>query len=107
MEIKVTNRVQEDTYETITYEAVLDGKTIGWATMVVSDEGAYLERIDIEEAFRGQGHGTAFIRALADEYGSIVAAPDNEGSQRLFERLGSDVSEKHWMVDQGYGVYEI
>jgi ribosomal protein S18 acetylase RimI-like enzyme len=107
MEIKVTNRVQDETYETVAYEAILEGATIGYATVIVDSEYTYLERIDIEEEFRGQGYGTAFIRTLADEYGSIVAAPDNEGSQRLFDRLGYDVSDKYWMVDQGYGVYEI
>lgn len=107
METKITARVQEESYESISYEAVLDSETIGWATVMVSDEGAYLERIDIDAEYRGQGHGTTFIRALVAEYGSVIAAPDNADSQRLFERLGYDVSEKYWAVDQGYGVYEV
>jgi GNAT superfamily N-acetyltransferase len=107
MEIKVVERYQEATYEFVMYEAVIDGVTIGYANVYTNDSWTYLERIDIEEEYRGQGYGTAFINHLVTEYGSIVAAPDNEDSQRLFERLGRDVSDKHWYVDQGYGVYEI
>lgn len=107
MEVKEVMRQQEATYEAIAYEAILEGVTIGYATVMVGDGGAYLERIDINEEYRGQGHGTAFINRLAAEYGSIFAAPDNPDSQRLFERLGRDVSDKRWYVDQGYGVYEV
>lgn len=107
MEVKVGRRQAEDAYEMVTYEAIVNGVIVGYASVTVSDEGAYLERIDVEDGHRGQGYGTAFIRHLSAEYGSIVAAPDNADSQRLFERLGDDVSEEHWMINQGYGVYVI
>ncbi|WDL99694.1 hypothetical protein JC200_23945 (plasmid) [Alicyclobacillus sp. ALC3] len=66
-----------------------------------------MERLDIDEEQRGNGIGTAAIASLSSEYGSIVAAPDNENCKRLFERIGTDVSNEYWMVDQGFGVYEV
>lgn len=104
-----TRRSMEDTYEAIGYDIVLDGATIGWAS-VIDGEGspAYVERIDIEEAHRNHGHGSEALNALSDLYGGIIIAPDNEDAQRLYDRLGREYTgEVADYLDQGYGVYMI
>ncbi len=108
-EIKITREVDEGSYTSMEYVMLLDGKEIGWATLSVDRKSAYCERIDIDEAYRNQGHGTEMLKTLSDEFGSIFLAPDSEDSQRLYDRLGYDVTDKAdwWAVDQGYGVYEI
>lgn len=100
-----THRSQEDSYESINYDIVGDGKTIGYATIINDENDAYLERIDIDEKYRNQGLGTKAILDLSEKYGSIIVAPDNEDAQRLYERLGYESSND--MYDQGFGVYEI
>jgi len=73
-----------------------------------SDMSLYIERIDIDEQFRGKGYGTKAIQQISDEYRIVFAAPDNEDSQRLFERLGEEYYEDGaHAVDQGYGVYRV
>ena len=106
--IELTRSTDEGSYTSMSYVMTLDGQEIGWAILSVS-ENAYCERIDIDEEHRNQGYGTAFLRALASEHGSLFVAPDNEDAQRLYDRLGWDVSDKDdwWAVDQGFGVYEI
>lgn len=106
--IERTRSTDEGSYTAMAYVMKLDGQEIGWASLSVS-ENAYCERIDIDEAHRNQGYGTAFLRALASEFGSVFVAPDNEDAQRLYDRLGWDVSDKDdwWAIDQGFGVYEI
>lgn len=108
-DIKLTRTIDEGSYTSMEYVMLLDGQEIGWATMSVDSKSAYCERIDIAEAHRNQGHGTELLKALSEVYGSIFLAPDNEDAQRLYDRLGYDVTDKGdwWAVDQGYGVYEI
>ena len=108
-DIKLTRTIDEGSYTAMEYVMTLDGEEIGWASLNVDSKSSYCERIDIDEAHRNHGHGTAFLKALSDEYGSIFLAPDNEDAQRLYDRLGYDVTDKGdwWAVDQGYGVYEI
>lgn len=108
MEIrKVSVNESEKSYTLESYELVVGGDVVGWAQVMVDEESAYLERVDIEDGFQGQGYGTKFIKELSSEYGSIIAAPDNARCKRLMERLGDDVSDEQWAVDQGFGVYEI
>lgn len=108
-EFKKIRETEEETYTSLQYAMIVDGVEIGWANILVDDNGAYCERIDIAEDRRNHGYGTAFLQALSSEFGSIFVAPDNEGAQRLYDRLGYDVSDKDdWCyVDQGFGVYEI
>lgn len=107
-EIIKANIIEEDSYTNIEYVMKLDGEEIGWSS-VMDDGKAYVERIDIAEDHRNCGYGTEFINYLSREFGSVFLAPDNEDAQRLYDRLGYDVTEKdEWSyVDQGYGVYEI
>lgn len=82
------------------------------------DDGCgYIERIDVDEGFRGQGIGTEAIREIAGDFDSLFAAPDNEGAARLYARIGEQVVgedidaaaplECLYYLDQGFGVYEI
>ena len=102
--LKEMRRYQHDGYETVSYD-IAAGK--GLTTVQTNENDTYLERIDIDEEYQGQGIGTRAIKELANIYGTIYAAPDNENSQRLFEKIGTEQTEKYWMVDQGFGVYEI
>lgn len=99
-----------DTYLSEAYAMHIDAREIGGAEILTSETGAYVERIDIDsENDRGKGYGTALLQELSSIYGSITIAPDNEGAQRLYDRLGTDVSTRgdNWAIDQGFGVYEI
>lgn len=109
VQIKETRRIEEEGYETVSYDIVANGEAAGAVSMSISDNGAYCERIDVDEAFRNQGIGTAALGLLSHEFGSVTIAPDNEDARRLYERLGCDVTDKNdnWAVDQGFGVYEI
>ena len=104
-----TFEVIRETDESIEYGAYIDGKQVAAASVLLGDEGAYCERIDVDEDKRGQGIGTAFLRFLSEAHGDIYVAPDNEDAQRLYDRLGYDVTDKDdWCyVDQGFGVYRI
>ena len=105
LSLSETRRSQEDSYESINYDIVGDGKTIGYATIINDENEAYLERIDIDEEYRNQGLGTKAILDLSEKYGGLIVAPDNEDARRLYERLGYETSND--MYDQGFGVYEI
>lgn len=91
------------------YKLIVDGEEVGFAGVVQFEDGStYLERIDIYDGHQNRGYGTKFIEWLANRYDGIYAAPDNEDSQRLFERLGEDDSHGDMAgFDQGFGVYEI
>lgn len=100
--------IREDD-ESILYGAYLNGEEIGNASVLLGEDGAYCERIDVDEAHRNQGVGTAFLRFLSEAHGDIYLAPDNENARRLYDRLGYDVTDKGdwYTVDQGFGVYRI
>lgn len=55
----------------------------------LDDGSAYLERIDVDEEFRGQGIGTAAIREILGDFDA--AAP----------------LECLYYLDQGFGVYSV
>lgn len=106
-ELILVGTYDEDSYKNEMYEYVVDGKTVGSAS-VMAGETAYVERIDIEEEYRNHGYGTAFLRELSDTYGFVYLAPDNADAQRLYERIGREYTgEDADYVDQGFGVYEI
>lgn len=92
------------------YDIVADGIRVGVIEM--SEDGTYLERIDVFDEYQRKGYGTAALKALADEIGNFCLTPDSEDSKRLYDRIGSEISRSEydawgWAVDQGYGVYEI
>ena len=96
-ELVLVGTYDEDSYKNEMYEYVVDGKTVGSAS-VMAGETAYVERIDIEEEYRNHGYGTAFLRELSDAYGFIYLAPDNADAQRLYERIGQEWREKMTFV---------
>jgi ribosomal protein S18 acetylase RimI-like enzyme len=97
------------------FDIEVDGIIIGGGSMVEAesdDDFNYLERLDIDEAHRNQGHGTAALYELAKVYGSYYLAPDNEDAQRLYERVADEIKQGDYdsfgfAIDQGFGVYEI
>lgn len=107
VEIKKVVTQEDDSYSYEMYAASVDGTEVGCASVMTDEKSTYVDRIDIYEAHRNHGYGTAFLLALRGVYGSLVIAPDNEDARRLYDRLGDDVSRDYWMVDQGFGVYEI
>lgn len=100
-----TSRTDEDSYQYVNYDITADGKVIGYASIMVDDNSAYCERIDIDEEYRNQGYGTAALYNLSSMYDGITVAPDNEDAKRLYDRIGYESSNEYY--DQGYGVYEI
>lgn len=102
----------DESFEYRMYD-ITDGQNVIGQAQVMYNEGdeveAYIERMDIDEEYRNAGHGTAATQLLVEEYGEVFAAPDNEDSQRLLERIGEDASNLDTAdyLDQGYGFYRI
>ena len=91
----------------------VDGIIIGGGSMIEDEDGtSYLERIDIDEEHRNQGHGTKALYKIREAYGTYFLAPDNEDAQRLYERVADEMKQADYdsfgfAIDQGFGVYEI
>lgn len=109
-------------YTTETYEdegtfRTYTGAHVRAIVQEFDDGSAYLERIDVDEGFRGQGIGTAAIREILGDFDALYAAPDNEDAARLYARIGEKVVgedidaaaplECLYYLDQGFGVYSI
>ena len=75
------------------------------------DGFAYIQRLDVEEPYRGKGLGTAVVEALKDKYRTVIAAPEGERPRGFFERIGEKddcgelMGQAIWPLDQGYGIY--
>jgi GNAT superfamily N-acetyltransferase len=111
MEFK-EKRYEEDGYTNILIEAVVDGEVVGNASIIVSNDEAYIERLDVNEEHQSKGYGTQIIKHIAGLYDYTYAAPDNAECKRLFERIGCEMSSQKYdevgaYVDQGFGVYEL
>lgn len=91
----------------IGYNLIVDGVEVGFAGVIEFEDCAYLERIDIYDDHMNKGYGTKFINWLAYHHDDIIAAPDNEGSQRLFDRLGWEEHSLLQGYDQGFGLYKV
>jgi len=107
-----TYRADEESYESISIKAVVDGKKVGVMALMVSNSEAYIERIDVVEGERNKGYGTQMLQYAASLYGYTYIAPDNEDAKRLYDRIGSEMNGADYgrvglYVDQGYGVYEL
>lgn len=99
------------------FDIVADGEKVGTIEIIdrfnEDNDTAYVERIDVDEEFRGQGIGTTVLTdILWDTYRDVVVAPDNEDAQRLYKRLGTEFrcyGDRYDFSynDQGYGVYVI
>lgn len=108
IEVKMTREIEEESYTALSFDILSDGVPVGGAT-VMSDSGyTYCDRIDIGEAFRNRGIGTAALNLLSEKFGGLVVAPDNADAQRLYARLGNEwYGADAPYIDQGYGVYEV
>ena len=94
------------------YQIIVNGQEIGFFQFYAGEdeleEPIYLERIDISEAYRNQGYGTQALRQIAQEFGHIYFAADNEDCQRLYERIADHCTLPNAdYVEQGFGVYEL
>lgn len=106
--LKMTREIKEDSYTNQIFEIIENGAVVGGCSVMVDENSAYCERIDIDEEYRNHGYGTAALRELSEMYGSVIVAPDNEDAQRLYGRLGFEYTgDDADYIDQGYGVYEI
>ena len=116
--IKATKTETHGLGTTVFFDILADDAIVGAATLIryYDEDGdtryTRLERIDIDEASRGKGFGTAAIKTMSKTYGRIVAAPDSEDSQRLYARIGELVVDRRGDTEEcylcvGYGVYEI
>ena len=94
---------EEDSEQTLLYESynlsvMLDGKKIGYGYLYLfyDEDGdlsvAYVKDINIDEAYRNHGYGTSVLRQLSDKYDGIYICPDNPDAERLYDRLGRQVS---------------
>jgi RimJ/RimL family protein N-acetyltransferase len=89
-------------------EILVGDTAVGSMTLMVDENSTYIERIDVAEEYQGNGYGTQAIQMVAREYDTVFAAPDNEDSQRLFERLGRVYTgDEADYVDQGFGVFQL
>ena len=107
--------VYEDEYEG-TFRTYC-GEHVTAVVQELDDDAGYIERIDVDEGFRGQGIGTAAIREILGDFDALYTAPDNTHAARLYGRLGEQVvgediddaapMECLYYLDQGYGVYKM
>ena len=96
------------TWDTFRMTILIDGKKVGSADVMINNDDldeVYIEWIEIDEEFRGQGLGTKALNLLAETYGFIYFAPTDEDNQRLYERIAEEYRVNAPEVDQGFGVY--
>ncbi len=92
-----------------TFTVEVDGKVVGVGS-IVENGMTYLEGLEIYEEHRNQGYGTKAIYELANIYGEICMAPDNEDAARLYARIADPMKQTDYdawgfAIDQGYGVF--
>lgn len=108
VELLKEKEIEEDTYKAISFSILVSGQAVGGCSVMVDEDYAYCERIDIYDGCQGEGYGTAALYELSSQYMGIVVAPDNPDAQRLYERIGSVWGgDSAAYIDQGYGVYRI
>ena len=90
------------------YNIEVDGVVIGEVSINEYDDGAYIERMDIDEQHRNKGLGRQAAEMIASKYDDTYAAPDSEDAQRFWARIGEEVDSdnSYSYLDQGYGVYK-
>lgn len=101
---------REGTWVNYRYEILKDEELVGTAyTMLDTEDDAevYLEDIEVDKEYRGQGIGTWAINKLAEEVGFLYFAATDEDNKRLYERIAEEYTVNTPEVDQNYGVYYI
>lgn len=110
---RTTFDVEEDNERDVGYYYYVNDMPVAYASVRIFKDSTYVERIDVEDDYQNMGFGTRILKQLADEYGDVYVAPDNEDAKRLYERIGYDkvgsraYNESYYAVDEGYGVYSI
>lgn len=71
----------------------LDGTDIGWLQSFVKEDGLFLAQLFVDRALRGQGIGTAMVKALIEEAARAgraltLGVVKTNPALRLYERLG-------------------
>ncbi len=110
---RTTFDVEEDNERDVGYYYYVNDMPVAYASVRIFKDSTYVERIDVDDDYQNMGFGTRILKQLADEYGDVYVAPDNEDAKRLYERIGYDkvgsraYNESYYAVDEGYGVYSI
>lgn len=98
-------------YKNYTVDVIVENEKVGRVDIIVPPEEeskeVYIEMITINKDQRNKGYGSTALNMLAEEYGFIYMAPDDENNQRLYKRIGEEYTENTPEVDQGFGVYFI
>ena len=94
--------------KSIIYDYVIKvgGENVGYVEVVEFDGDYIVFDLHIVSEQRRKGYGTQILLILVEEYGGYYLAPTDEDNQRLYERLGEEVTCPY-EIDQGYGVYYI
>lgn len=108
--VNAVQRAMEDFGSTKFFEMaiMLDDKKIGYAEVFVAydedgdETSAYVKSIEIYEAYRNNGYGTAILKKFAQEHGGIYIYPDNEGAKRLYEKLGEEIENIPYELQAEY-----
>lgn len=94
--LQTTQKLSFECGTTLFIDILENGEYVGEATVVryhgenVNREYARLDRIVIDEDYRGKGHGSAAIEAMRKEYGRIVAP---QGGEEVYFRVGLGAHE--------------
>jgi ribosomal protein S18 acetylase RimI-like enzyme len=117
---KSTSFADNDITDYHYYDIMQDSIKVGTIEIVdcFNDDNdiCYVDRIDVNEEYRGQGIGTKVLTELLQDLGywKVVVAPDNPNAKRLYQRIGRnlescylDTENDFGYNDQGYGIYVI
>jgi ribosomal protein S18 acetylase RimI-like enzyme len=77
----------------------LDGTNIGWFQSFVKGDALFLAQLFVDRALRGQGIGTAVIKALIEEAGRAdraltLGVVKGNPALRLYKRLGFRITHE-------------
>ncbi len=102
-----TKRLDEDEATFYTYSIQVGGVEVGQACTTQYDIGSVLDRIDIDEKYRGRGYGQAAIKDLHETFGTLAIQADTVDAARLYARMGLHVFELDTYMQEavGYLVY--
>jgi ribosomal protein S18 acetylase RimI-like enzyme len=77
----------------------LDGANIGWFQSFVKEDALFLAQLFVDRALRGQGIGTAVVKALIEEAvranrALTLGVVKANSALRLYERLGFRITHE-------------
>lgn len=93
------------------YDILLNGKKIGFVEAFKSLH--YIQSIGIDEDYRNNGYGTQVLKWFANTQDCVYICPDNGDAERLYERLGDEISQipenllgEYWQWGVMYEIYK-